>query len=133
MVRDDNPFGLFSFVTGSGRYGDAHGGLNGRFSFKLLSPDRAVAQFAASVEDTDKLVFRRSRILPSNMSQRHERPLHQTVCSHPRREAMLKRKTLQAGKRHSMILLFRVRVSKGRAVSGARPCNLSIASFKDFW
>ena len=49
---------LFSFVTGDGSVGEGGGGLNSRFSFKL-----GRVELVEEVEDTERLVLRRSRML----------------------------------------------------------------------
>jgi hypothetical protein len=48
---------LFSFVTGDGNVGDGGGGLKCRFSFKL-----GRVELVEEFEDTERLVFRRSRM-----------------------------------------------------------------------
>lgn len=54
---------LFSFVTGDGNVGDGGGGLECRFSFKLVRDDPDRIEVQEEVDDTDRLVSRRSRIL----------------------------------------------------------------------
>ena len=54
---------LFSFVAGDGKVGDGGGGLKYRFSFKLVRDDPESTEVHEEVDDTERLVSRRSRIL----------------------------------------------------------------------
>lgn len=66
IIRLETTFGLFSFVTGAGSVGEGGGGLEYRFSLRLFLEDLEVVEVEESVDDTDRLVFRRSRILESD-------------------------------------------------------------------
>ena len=50
-------------MTGAGRVGDGGGGLECRFSLKLVREDPESVELLEEVEETERLVFRRSRIL----------------------------------------------------------------------
>lgn len=63
--RLDERLGLFPLVTGGGKVGDGGGGLEFRFSFKLAREGAETVELLYEVEEMERLVFRRSRILNS--------------------------------------------------------------------
>lgn len=55
--------GLCGSVTGAGNVDDGGGGLECRFSLRLLREVPETVELVDAVEEMDRLVFRRSRIL----------------------------------------------------------------------
>ena len=82
ILRRCLTFGLgeFSFVTGDGKVGDGGGELEYRFSVRLGLDGVEFDEILEEFEETDRLVFRRSRILITACIKRSSAGVDSCYC-----------------------------------------------------